>query len=168
MTPRMAGWLVVSLALGACAPPPPRSLATANTAQAFAVAAEICGQFVTAILRGDDEATHRIFRNYQIQDTEALASGTRARSYLQETAGLGADIRGHTHVGHSLIRDQYRLHYRIEYFKSGEFRSELLSCGVSPSEKGGLAITYSVGFDRDIVRQLMPEERPTTDRPNRI
>lgn len=161
---RIALIVVLSLTLGGCATMPTRPLATMNLAEAFALAAKICGQIVPAILQGDRATVTRIGRTYDARKDEEPTTDEPANWDLREIAGFGTDIRGHALVGRSIISNQYRIHYRVSYFKSDEIRSELMSCGIAPGANGGIHILYTVGLDRELNRRLLPDTRPDTDR----
>ncbi|MFM7345753.1 MAG: hypothetical protein ACKO1J_10355 [Tagaea sp.] len=165
--PRLA-IIAASATLAACASSPPRLLATANLAEAFSQAEEVCGKFVPAMLHGDEDAITAIARAYGDNGLRPILWGKDVGwRNLMDAAGYGNDIRGYVFAGHSQVRTEYRLYYRISYFKSGELRSNLVKCGVYAGDGGGISISFGLSADHDVLRQLAPTQDSTTDRPER-
>lgn len=168
MTSRMVPLLAIATALVACGTPQTRPFASLTPAETFALTKNICDGLVPAVLRLDEAAVERITRAYGVNNRPASGPDEVDWRSVAASAGYGPDIRGQALVGHSVFRDQYRIHYRISYFKSGEMRSELVACGLSSGDGTELFVRYYFGFDRDIVRGLTPPERSTTDRREEI
>jgi hypothetical protein len=163
-----AVWILsVLVALAACAAPPPRSLATASLTETFALTSEICGKLVPAVLRGDEQAVDRIARVYGVDNRRLGMPNESGWPGIRAATGYGDDIRGIAPVGHSLFRDEKRVHYRISYFKEGETRSQLMWCRISEGDGHGLAVSYHFVRDRDVLRGVIPEQQPAMERNGR-
>lgn len=168
MMMRAAWVLTMSIALAACAAPPPRSLTTASLTETFALTSEICEKLVPAVLRGDEQAVDKIARLYGVDNRRLGMSDESGWPGIRAAAGYGDDIRSIALVGHSVFRGDKRVHYRISYSKDGEIRNQLMSCRVSEGDGHGLAVSYTFGVDRDVVSRMIPERQSTTERSGRI
>jgi hypothetical protein len=160
--------LSVSVALAACAAPPPRSLATASLTETFALTSEICGKLAPAVLSGDEQAVDKIARIYGVDNRRLGTPDESGWRSIRAVTGYGDDIRGIALAGHSVFRDEKRVHYRISYFKEGEIRSQLMWCRISAGDGHGLAVSFHFAADRDVLRRMIPEQRPMTEQSGRI